>query len=110
MTVEGPSSSKERLAAKPTTASGEAEGANGSRSTVRSSTKKPSPEEIEAKRKQRAEKKQRDAEEKKRDAQMGIVGVTKDGKVPFKVRQWETVRDRPEETMGRHRVRLLSWK
>lgn len=74
----------------------------------KAATKKPSAEEIEEKRRQRAEKKQREAE-RRNDGQ--VEAVSSDGRALFTQRKWVNVR-RPNGSVpgdtGRA-VRMLSW-
>lgn len=71
---------------------------------------KPSAEEIEEKRRQRAEKKEREAQ--KREAGEVQDASTSDGKPLFAPRQWANVKAGEENTLnGRmsHNVRIISW-
>lgn len=81
---------------------------------------RPSPEEIEAKRRQRAEKKAQETKQLAAREQAGTVGVGKDGKAPFATRSWTpVVAEKGSSSRSSHgssatttgnRIRIVSWK
>lgn len=79
-----------------------------SSSSTKASKGRPSPQEIEEKRRQRAEKKIQEAERKAQQERQGLLGQQSDGSFSFAPRSWALVRTRKDNR--RVGIRFLSWK